>query len=301
MMKRCLLILLVSVAVLGVEVPAATRTAANCSFAAVSAAMASAAEGDTVVIPAGSCTWTSTLTVSKGITIAGAGSPPAVGSAGQTTLVDAVDGALFYFAVDQPQAWRLTNVSIRSTVADSNASSGTIHVGGSTRAFRVDHNTLTNQNNLIQIFLMGSAIGVIDHNTLRGSYTSALFMHHTRWGGSNWGDASWAAPTALGTDQFVFYEDNDYTDETSGLGGAITDCNTGSRLVVRHNTFRNAGLSSHGTEDRRRGCRAFELYNNTFTVSGGTSRGLDWVLCQRRDRRDLQQCLHGLRFGGRLL
>ena len=54
---------------------AATYTAASCSTSAVQTAINSAAGGDTVIIPAGSCAWTSGVTISgKGITVTGQGS-----------------------------------------------------------------------------------------------------------------------------------------------------------------------------------------------------------------------------------
>ncbi len=51
---------------------AATFTAANCSSAAVQAAINSAADGDTVIIPNGSCTWTSGVSIQgKGVILRG--------------------------------------------------------------------------------------------------------------------------------------------------------------------------------------------------------------------------------------
>ena len=51
---------------------AATRTAATCNSADVQTAINAAARGDTVVIPNGSCTWTSGVTISgKGIIVQG--------------------------------------------------------------------------------------------------------------------------------------------------------------------------------------------------------------------------------------
>ena len=52
---------------------AATITAASPSFADVSAAVATAANGDTVQIPAETATWAIPLSVTKNITIIGAG------------------------------------------------------------------------------------------------------------------------------------------------------------------------------------------------------------------------------------
>src|SRR5215510_3208709 len=53
---------------------AAIITAGNPSYAAVSAAVALASRGDTVTVPAGSAAWgNNTLTLSKGISLIGAG------------------------------------------------------------------------------------------------------------------------------------------------------------------------------------------------------------------------------------
>ena len=66
---------------------AATRTAASCSRADVATAVNSAGDGDTIVIPAGTCTWTTNLTISnKILTLQGAGMD-------QTVIVDGVSKA----------------------------------------------------------------------------------------------------------------------------------------------------------------------------------------------------------------
>jgi len=49
------------------------RKAASASFSDVSAAVSAAGRGDTVMIPPGTVTWTSTLTLSRGINVIGAG------------------------------------------------------------------------------------------------------------------------------------------------------------------------------------------------------------------------------------
>lgn len=60
---------------LGREAQANTINAASCNTGNVQTAINSAAEGDTVIIPPGTCTWTSGVTISgKGITVKGAGS-----------------------------------------------------------------------------------------------------------------------------------------------------------------------------------------------------------------------------------
>src|SRR5439155_16633778 len=55
------------------QVEAAIINAASCSRADVGNAVTSASDGDAVHVPPGTCSWTSTLTITKGITLAGAG------------------------------------------------------------------------------------------------------------------------------------------------------------------------------------------------------------------------------------
>src|SRR2546427_11574810 len=55
------------------QVQAATITAASCSRTDVGHAVTSAVDGDTVQIPAGTCSWTSQLNISAAITLIGAG------------------------------------------------------------------------------------------------------------------------------------------------------------------------------------------------------------------------------------
>src|SRR5689334_944267 len=53
--------------------PSATWTAAGVDRTSVASALTSASSGDTVIIPAGSATWSSGITITKGVTINGAG------------------------------------------------------------------------------------------------------------------------------------------------------------------------------------------------------------------------------------
>ncbi|MBI5181522.1 MAG: hypothetical protein HZA06_01265 [Nitrospirae bacterium] len=53
---------------------AATINATSCSASDVQTAINAASDGDTVSVPAGSCTWSSRLSFTKGITLQGAGS-----------------------------------------------------------------------------------------------------------------------------------------------------------------------------------------------------------------------------------
>ena len=72
---KWLLLLSLLTAFCGLEAHAQTINAASCNTSDVQTAINTATEGQTVTIPAGTCTWTSGVTISgKGITVQGAGS-----------------------------------------------------------------------------------------------------------------------------------------------------------------------------------------------------------------------------------
>src|SRR2546428_159765 len=99
---------------------AATINAASCSQANVNSAITSAVDGDTVTIPAGTCSWTTTLTITKGITLLGAG-------AGSTVLQDNVPkgdsncqggGPLMDWTVNSPNTLRISGFTIQGVATD---------------------------------------------------------------------------------------------------------------------------------------------------------------------------------------
>ncbi|HEY3128146.1 MAG TPA: hypothetical protein VGL91_01695 [Acidobacteriota bacterium] len=86
------------------------------------------------------------------------------------------------------------------------------------------------------------------------------------------------------------------TQDTSGTNNLyVEDCDfhaflncvdfaDGSRTVMRHCLFNNAGLGSHGPDSAIYGNRHFEVYDNTFVFNGfsdGTTLNLNWWLFLR--------------------
>jgi hypothetical protein len=67
----------------------------------------------------------------------------------------------------------------------------------------------------------------------------------------------------LGTSDFLFVEDNTFN--LSGTIGYANDCLFGGKFVWRHNIVNGASVQGHATANLRgRGCRAWEIYLNTF-------------------------------------
>ena len=251
------------------DVHAATVTAATCSLTDVAAAVGRASNGDTVQIAAGRCSWTSTLSISKGISLIGAGID-------QTIIEDNVPrtSPSFGIVIDVSTArgadWRLSGFTVTYGSVAEIGGQGAIRLGGASHAFRIDHVKLDNTVHYHLISTYGDLWGVIDHcqfNTSRNSV--GIHIRHDQWGGVGaYGDNSWATPTNLGSEQFIFVEDNIGT--SIGAVQDLIDGTHGSRYVARYNTTVNMPIGGgHGTDSggRFRGVRAFEIYNNTMSTT----------------------------------
>jgi hypothetical protein len=122
--------------------------------------------------------------------------------------------------------------------------------------------------------ISGWQYGVVDHCLFdQASFTvnNAIGVQHNGWNGDNggYGDASYADSSYLGTNQFIFIETNTFNQSsvsgtTNDPNGFTNDSQLGGRFVFRYNTVNRMLTQSHGTQDRRRGTRAYEVYNNTF-------------------------------------
>jgi hypothetical protein len=93
-------------------IKAATQTAASCNSTDVQAAINSAAEGDTVLIPAGSCSWTSGVNISgKGIVLQGAGAGRVIAISTPNSAIPIANGTVTFSNV------QATNVSGSLTIS----------------------------------------------------------------------------------------------------------------------------------------------------------------------------------------
>ena len=243
-----------------VHIQAATITASNCSVGAVSAAISSASNGDTVVIPPGTCTWDSMLSITKGITLQGSGIDV-------TILRDNVSKApganrMIQVSVAAPNRIRLTNFTVQGVAPNSfGTNDGHINFAGSSKAIRVDHIKFTNLTTSA-VHIDGDHWGVMDHNILEHkTFNNAFIVKHGGWGGSAFGDGSWAEDVSLGTERAIYIEDNIISSDFAPPG-SVNDCLDGGRFVFRHNQVTNDYVQGHGTDtgQRHRGCRSMEVY-----------------------------------------
>ena len=284
----------------------ATIDAKSGSLADVSSAIASAHDGDTVVVPAGTASWTSTLSITKGITLRGAGYdatvilddiprgerrelPPKQGQlqgprraapfARSMPLRSAASGgvgqsrAILISTLTSTQSFRMTGFTFRYGSITTSNSNGLVRIGGTCPSVRIDHCHF-DQLYGSHLVLTGCLYGVIDHCIFdaRPRSSEILNVFHTNWGGGTnaFGDGSWADPPYFGSEKFIFIEDCVF----NNVGGKFTtngaiDSWFGGRYVCRYNTFHNTRPGNHGTETggRSRSCRAMEIYNNTITYT----------------------------------
>jgi hypothetical protein len=230
---------------------AATITAASCSPSAVQAAINSAAVRDVVVIPNGTCTWTTGVNViGKAIHIKGE-------SAGGVILRN--DASIPLFSVVESTVG-LIHISHLSFVGGT----GNEHVilvdaASNGRAVLIHENSFTGPINAIR---METTRGVIWGNTINTDKSDKSFVQCKAEGLLL---ASWQLPSTMGTldttgQSNVYVEDNIIT----RVPLQSIDPDDNCRIVIRHNKFDNSGMASHGMDTSPLGTRHFEVYENTF-------------------------------------
>lgn len=265
---------------------------------AVQAAVAQSVAGDIVEIPAGTFTWSATLTISKGIWVRGAG--PMNG----TTIVNGAGGTLVQIqpATDVPV--RLSG--LRFDQQNSEAQYVVVVAGQATHV-RLDHLYFETGdwglawNPFLPSYggITGPVNGVVDHCTFH-NMKRAIASDDVRVTDRNHADGAtaWTEPMRPGSIRNMYVEDCSFLYDaafpgsayTAGGDASIYANSAGGSIVLRHNEFAgyNANyLDNHGDMAGQDSARLFEVYHNTFTrgTAGpggvfyvGNSRGGSWLV-----------------------
>jgi PKD repeat protein len=257
-------------------------TAASPSYADVSAAVAAASRGDTVIVPAGAATWASQLVVTEGIYIIGAGNDATTGTRITSSYVGRAMGnppdPSNYLVVYQP------SVEAQSANAPFRFSGFRINCAGICSGIELYNytSTLMNQaridNNFITgtsgkcIYIMGNLGGVVDSNEID---VNGLVFGARSTSSSNWSSHAFYFSNAYN----IYFEDNTVTSSNTFVDGGA-----GGQYCLRHNTFTYTGtvtqapaFDMHGNDPVSSASGMItEIYDNTIiSINNNQSNGLD--------------------------
>jgi len=271
---------------------AQTVSANSCSQTDVQNAIASAPRGATVTVPAGSCTWSSTVTITKGLTLTGAG-------AGNTIILNGTgDGNVLMISPDSTAIANDEIIKISGFTIDGTGTGyALLGVHGApetgTKPFKnliISANTFQNtgsasgQGNTCIYIYSGQVRGVIYNNTFdrcdivlrpMGSDTT------TEWSNTAFNNFSYGSADNL------FFENNTVKYTTSWTSAdqyaGWIESGQGGRVVVRFNTWNmtNAGGQAefwdihgfqnfYGSSNGQTGSMLVEYYNNAITNAANT-------------------------------
>ena len=258
---------------------AATTTARSCNAADVQAAVSAASNGDTIVVPSGTCTWTTNVSIKgKAIKVQGA-------SKGSVTIVDRVPDGTYMFDIQESTAGHveLMNLTFDSRGAAHGSGWPTFHVsitgvpGG--RAILIHDNA--------HLFATGGGVnayhaavnrGVIYNNSITAQMPGPATGYRNTFSAircKNPADqAGWESPSTMGTldttgEKNLYFEDN-----TVRMLHEGTDFDDACRIVFRHNTLDNTSVQSHGWDSSPLGSRQVEVYGNTFLFGETDASGI---------------------------
>lgn len=235
---------------------AATIDASSCSQSSVSAAISSAANGDVIQVPAGTCSW-SGLSIAKPIHLKGAGAGKTNITVSGNTVTKQSAGVI-----------RVTDFSF-SKSGGGNESKGFLITGSWKNAQPVifQNNAFTISNS--GLFHLGVAGGVIiAGNSFTGGWDDMFLQPKD----SPDTGGSWATADTMGT-RDTNGTLNHYIENNTFYGGTNPgiDCDDSARCVYRYNTLTNSSFNTHGYASSPSGIRHFEIYNNTWIYNGPTS------------------------------
>lgn len=265
---RCFYLAALAILLVPAAARAATYTAASCSSSDFSTAIASATDGDTVQGPAdgGNASWTSNVTVTKGITLNfnGCSISP--------------NGYHLYIAADTVASTTVTGLTCTGCAysggTDAPIQFQTSHSPYS-MPFRFYNNTLSGSGTFI--FIDGSqnwdagannlGPGLIDHNSFTASAGADEIIHILGCGS---GTACWTPDVTPGSENMIVVENNVFTETSTTYPAAAEEAYYGAVFAWRYNQMHYAGNDIHGYNGTDYAGRWAEIYNNTYYGSSGT-------------------------------
>jgi hypothetical protein len=222
--------------------------ATSCELQDVRAAVARATDGDTVNVPAGTCTWNGELALAHGVRVLGAG-------------VDATRLAGGRFTATTDRTFRVSGMTLSGTAG--------FNVTGHAHGWRIDHvrfervtGFAANRIVWVEPVAGGYTSGLVDHCDFNDP--QSIQVHVREFGGNG----SYLRPLDLGGPDAIYVEDCNFNHTMLNVSDPVTDCEGGGRIVVRHSYIANSYTEMHDAIiGGLRSCRRWETYENRFTTT----------------------------------
>ena len=269
--------------------PAGTINAASCSRTDVGTAVSSAVSGTKVIVPAGSCLWNATLTLTRGIVLQGAGVDMTVIT---STVLSGFDASIIRYEVANPSL----NEPVRITgfTFDGNWNSGCVYFvrSGYSNSItitnvRMDHNRFTRCGSTSfpgrALLVDGLTFGVIDHNIFLNNQKTFDDEDSDCFGwpfDAVYSPCGSGPAITMGGANSMYFEDNELTNNDT-RSSLFTSGGQGGRYVIRYNTFNSVGNTATGqhfdihAEITDSGTVSAEIYNNTLTTNANAYQFVD--------------------------
>lgn len=245
----------------------ATWPAATPSRSDVVAAIAMSSDGDIVTIPAGTSHWVTNLTISKAITLLGAGT-------NSTVILDDIPdsdigladlSSLIKFQTQSNKFYCIGGIYFSNSPVRTIAfGTGMVLIRGDSRAVRVHDCFFGNTTNRLRtVFWYDNTAGCVDHCFFLNN-TRDVDIEHGTWNGEAGGFGAWDSDNTMGTTNVVCIEDCYFNGNI-----AITDSDHGGHYCVRHCLIDGGHPDSHEMGENYMAVRNVEIYNNIFTNQNG--------------------------------
>lgn len=252
----------------------ATITAASPAATDVQAAINSASDGDAVIVPSGSATWSTTVSVTKGITLIGG-----YNTNGLTVITQGgVVNTIILFVNAPNKSVIVKNFTFVESYADSATSTFIEWQCNPNSFWRFCSNNITCVGGMT---VYGSDIGtgLIDNNNFTFNQNDCVNIF-----GTGSGSNAWNYGTTYGTTNYLFFEHNSVncTDTTVYMPDGVIDCYSGAKFVFRYNIITNADWGWHGCDSGSyRSTHSYEIYGNIVVFNGVNPPGWDDVFNSR--------------------
>lgn len=255
------------------EAHAAIVTAASCSQADVNNAVGASSNGDTVMIPNGSCSWTSGLSTTKQIVIRAQNYTPTQGGTMTRSVTITNNSSTPLFSLTSGNSYHVQLSGIRFNEGSGSANHVRMSGTGTKPPLLNDCSFEVKQRNGTS-----TDVAVVSWTSLGGvewnSYYNGLSAGAADGVGPDGtsrvvnSPRNWATASTMGTADIGGLVNTYLEDSTAVNVGAFPDVDRWGRAVIRYNTFDGMiNGQTHGFSSGSYQGRHVEVYNNTFSVT----------------------------------